>query len=153
MTIDENGEIHMMQIRTPYNYDTDKVSRETALTCMEETKTQQQFKDETDINTIVERFGITGEMPEMREWPEQSEYLDVFNYQEAMNITVRARESFMELPANARARFHNDPQEFMNFMEDAGNVEEAAKLGLVIKRQTPPEIKPTENKGEEKEKE
>ena len=148
MIIDENGEIHNVFLRTPYNYNTDNVSRETALTCETETKTQQQFKDEVDINTIVERFGVTGEMPEMREWPTQEEYLNVFNYQEAMNITVKARETFMLMPAKLRARFQNDPQEFLQYMENSENIEESIKLGLRNKRdevQTPqPTV--TENK-------
>ena len=48
-------------LRTPYNYDVDKVSDETGLSCPEVTLAQQNFKDETDINYIVRQFGITGE--------------------------------------------------------------------------------------------
>ena len=49
-------------MRTPYNYDTDEVSVDSGLVCPEPTLAQQQFKDEADINLILERFGRTGEL-------------------------------------------------------------------------------------------
>ena len=54
----------------------------------------------------------------------------------------------MQLPAKARARFQNDPQQFMEFMNDEENIAEAIKLGLATKREEPEErileIKPPE---------
>lgn len=147
MRVDENGEIMMIMIRTPYNYDTDRVSLETGTECLDESKTRQEHKDEVDINQIVERFGITGEMPQSVNMPTTADFTNaVTDYQTAMNMVVEARESFMTLPANARARFRNDPQEFMEFMQDPDKLDEAVKLGLVTKR---PEEKPPEKKAEE----
>ena len=54
-------------LRTPYNYDVDEVSAETGLACFDESLTQQQFKEESDINEIVRRFGLTGQTPD-RDW-------------------------------------------------------------------------------------
>lgn len=136
--ISEDGEIITPFIRTPFNYNTNRVSDETGLHCTDESKTQQQFKDETDINTIVERFNASGEMPPTGSFPEQEEFIEAFDYQTAMNVLVKARETFMELPAKARARFDNDPQKFMMFMNEADNQDEAIKLGLAIKRPEPP---------------
>ena len=64
-----------------------------------------------------------------------------------MNVLVEARESFMTLNAKARARFNNDPQQFMEFIHDGENAAEAIKLGLATKRPDPekPAEKP-ENK-------
>ena len=69
MIDNDTGEVIMLFIRTPYNYDTDKISQNTGLDCGPETKTQQQFRDEVDINTIVERFGVTGELPPQMQFP------------------------------------------------------------------------------------
>jgi len=45
----------------------------------------------------------------------------------------------MELPAKMRARFHNDPQELLEFISNEENRAEAEKLGLVAKKpETPP---------------
>lgn len=138
MIINDDGEIITPFIRTPYNYNTDKASDITSLACSDETKTQQQFKEETDINTIVERFEKSGEMPPMATFPEQEEFMETFDFQTAQNVIVQARESFMTLPAKARARFDNDPQKFMMFINDQENADEAIKLGLAIKRPEPP---------------
>lgn len=135
--------------RTPYNYDTDRVSDETGTDCGTVTKTQRQFKDETDINTIVERFGVTKELPPMQNFPSEQDFTQAFDFQTSMNLIVAARESFMELPAKARARFDNNPQRFMDFIHDEDNAAEAVKLGLAIKRPEP-EKKPEEKPPEEK---
>jgi len=135
----ETGEVVTPFIRTPYNYDTDAISNKTGLDCGPETKTQQQFKDEVDINTIVERFGVTGEMPEKFNFPTEQDFSETFDFQSAMNITIQARDEFMKMPAKTRARFQNDPQQFMEFMHDDGNIEEAIRLGLATKREKPEE--------------
>lgn len=132
----ETGEIKMF-IRTPYNYDTDAVSESTGLTCNDESKTQQQFKDEVDINTIVERFNASGEGPPTMQFPQQEEFMDAFDFQTSMNVLVKGREAFMELPAKARARFQNDPQQFMEFIHNPENQDEALKLKLIVKREEP----------------
>lgn len=142
----ETGEMYGVFMRTAYNYDTNLASDETALICEKETLTQQQFKEESDINTIVEKFMRSGETPPPIEWPDQVEFMETFDYQTAMNVTVKARESFMELPAKARARFENDPQRFMEFMENPDNQDEAIKLGMAVRRAEP-------QRTEEKEKE
>lgn len=146
----DTGEI--VFCRTPYNYDTETVSEETGLACKKPSKTQAQFKDETNINTIVERFGATGEKPPTMTFPTEQDFTEAFDFQTSMNQIVRARESFMELPAKARARFQNDPQRFMEFIHDPENQQEAVKLGLMVKRPEPekPADKPPENKEENK---
>lgn len=67
-----------------------------------------------------------------------------------MNVLRQAQESFMQLNAKARARFQNDPQQFMEFMHNAENQEEAIRLGLATRREKPEE-KPPEDKKEKKE--
>ena len=50
-------------VRNPYNYDMAAVSQETGLKCQDPSLAQQHMKDECDINVIVERFGVTGQLP------------------------------------------------------------------------------------------
>lgn len=119
-------------IRTPYNYDRSKVSRETGLTDDSPSLTQQSFKDECDINTLVKRFGITGAIPQGVRAPSYADYDEVFDYQDAMNAIAAANSSFAELSAIVRRRFHNDPAEFVDFCSDPNNLDEMRKLGLAI---------------------
>ena len=51
-------------LRTPYNYDLDAASNESGLACEEPSLAQQHYKDECDINTILQKFNITGLLPE-----------------------------------------------------------------------------------------
>ena len=51
-------------LRSSFNYDRDAASNETALECLDESKAIQSAEEESNINTIVRRFGISGELPE-----------------------------------------------------------------------------------------
>lgn len=129
--------LRKIELRSAFNYDPDAVSEETGLVCdPEEGRTQQSFAEECDINTIVRRFGLTGEMPQNLRMPVSGDFTGVTDFQTAMNAVRQAQEAFMELPGEMRARFDNDPQKLISFLEHDGNREEAVKLGLVNK---PPE--------------
>lgn len=119
-------------LRTPYNYDMSKASDETGLACHDKTRTQQQFKEETDINTIVDRFGITGEMPKDVRVPVEQDYWELSDYQAALNQVNAGREAFMELPAKIRAEFDNDPGKLIAFISDDTNREKAKKMGILV---------------------
>lgn len=118
-------------LRTAHNYDMNHASLNSGLTCLDKTLTQQQFLEETDINTIVRRFGLTGELPTDFREPLYGDYTGVWDYQTAMNAVRQADETFQSMPAQIRARFHNDPQELLVFLADEENRAEAIKLGLV----------------------
>jgi len=118
-------------IRTAYNYDADEVSNETGLVCPEPTMAQQQFREEADINTIMERFGRTGELVAPVRLPQYGDFSGVTDYHSAMNAVIEAQASFDSLPANIRARFENDPGQFVEFCLDDKNRDEAVRLGLV----------------------
>lgn len=118
-------------MRTPYNYDRDQVSDENGLVCPEPSMAQQQFKDETDINMIMERFGRTGEVVAPVRMPQYGDFTDVVDYHTAMNALIQAQDSFMQLPAKVRARFDNDPGRFVDFCMDDNNRQEAIDLGLI----------------------
>ncbi|WNK14838.1 MAG: internal scaffolding protein [Microvirus sp.] len=121
-----------MFLRTEHNYDRDKASAETGLACTEEEGlTQQQFKEETDINTIVKRFGLTGELPGDFQMPRSGDFTEVNDFQSAMNMIRTAQQEFDRMPAELRARFNFDPQRLFDFLDDGNNRAEALKLGLI----------------------
>jgi len=137
-------------VRNPYNYDMNKAGDESGLKCKDPTLTQQHFKEEVDINTLVERFNLTGQMPQIEHLPTHADFEGIFDFQTAMNAIVAARETFDSLPAKLRYRFHNGPAEFVDFCSDPENVDEAVKLGLADKKPEeplPPQPQPTEKQG------
>ena len=131
-------------LRTPYNYDTNQVSDETGLFCRDDSLTQQQLKEEADINTIVDRFLRSGVLPTPVNMPQYVDYEGVFDFQSAMNVVRAADENFMRLDAKVRARFNNSPQEFLEFFANPENTEEAIRLGLAIPQQAAPVTQVTE---------
>lgn len=120
------------EVRQPNFYDADAVSDDNGLLCRDKSLAQQQFKEECDINTIVERFGIGYEMPEGVVAPMYADFEDVFDFQSAMNAVRVAGEAFQALPAAVRARFANDAQRFVEFCSDEKNYDEAKSLGLLL---------------------
>lgn len=120
-----------MFLRTPYNYDRDQASDESGLRCEDPSLTKQSFKDECDLNVILERFALTGRLPENPRMPTYGDFMDVSDYHTAMNAVRAADEAFMALPAAIRARFGNDPGAYVDFCSDEKNREEAARLGLL----------------------
>jgi len=125
-------------LRAPGNYDVDEASEVAGIAFdPDEGKTQQSFATECDINEIVRRFGITGELPVNQRMPVSGDFTGITDFQSAMEAVVRAQGAFNDLPANVRARFRNDPAEMLAFLEDGKNREEAVKLGLV---NPPPEV-------------
>lgn len=118
-------------LRSGYNYDRDDVSRETGLLCEDESLAIQSAADEADINTIVRRFGLTGELPSAVAIPRTGDFTNIPDFHSAMNLVRQAEEEFLRIPAHIRAEFHNDPQEFMAFVEDESNRDKAKELGLL----------------------
>jgi len=118
--------------RSPYNYDMDLASDKSGLSCNDESLTQQQFREDSDINTIVNRFMKSGVLPTPVNMPQYIDYEGVFDYQTAMNSVRAADEQFMRMDAKVRARFNNSPQEFLAFFADSANTDEAIRLGLAV---------------------
>lgn len=119
-------------LRSPFNYDRDLVSAESGLECLDKTLAQQQFLEDSDINTIVRRFNLTGQLPEGVRAPQYADFEGVFDYQTAMNAIRQAQESFNAMPADVRSRFANDPHRFVAFCSDPANLDEARRLGLAM---------------------
>jgi phage internal scaffolding protein len=120
-------------LRTMYNYDTDAASNESGLACEEPTLAQQHFKEECDINTILQKFSITGILPEAPLSPRYGDFTGIGDYHTALNRVLAAQDEFEALPAQIRARFENDPAKLIEFLDDESNRPEAEKLGLVEK--------------------
>jgi len=119
-------------VRNEYNYDMDEASVEAGLECKDDSLAVQSQRDEADINTIVRRFGLSGELPQGVRAPTYGDFEDIVDFQSAMNAVRGAEESFMAMPAEVRSRFGNDPQAFVEFCSDEANLDEMRKLGLAI---------------------
>lgn len=94
-------------------------------------KTKQSFKNECDINLIVNKFKATGVITHQNNQPAQYGYAPEIDFREALQTVMEAEESFGKLPAAVRQRFMNDPAELIDFLGDPENRDEAVELGLM----------------------
>jgi len=118
------------------------------LECQDKSLAVQSAKDESDINTIVRRFGLTGQIPQGFRIPTYADFLNAPDtYQGALEALDRADRAFRSIPAAIRARFNNDPGLFVQFCSDPANLPELRKMGLAPSPapEAPPtgEVKPS----------
>lgn len=99
--------------------------------------TQQQFRDDANINTMLGRhmkgpgrMGLPIGNPNATRQP-RFEYQPSETFHEMLNMVTDAQNAFRALPARTRGRFSNDPYQLLRFLENPENRAEAEKLGLV----------------------
>jgi len=120
-----------MRVKNPITYDRDKNSDSAKLVFGKPSRTQQQFRDECDINNILERFNVTGQLRVGSVQPEYGDFSGIVDYQSALNVVMAAQDSFLALPAKVRAKFDNDPALFVDWASDEANRDEMKALGLL----------------------
>lgn len=98
-------------------------------------RTKQQFKEECDVNVIVQRAEKTGMLPIDQRVKQYGDFTNVPSYQESLETCRRAEEQFLMVGSRIRARFDNDPEKFLAFASNPKNQEELVKMGLAVKKQ------------------
>lgn len=96
---------------------------------------QQHFKQEADINYIIDRYKTTGTLvdplkPSTR-MPQFGDFTSVPDFHAAQTLISESKAMFSSLPSHIRDRFKNDPGQLLAFLADENNREEAIKLGII----------------------
>lgn len=97
--------------------------------------TQQHFKSECDINTIMKKYAITGTLPNVAggyydEVPDDTDYFTLQTH------LLNADDAFMSLPSHVRKRFENSPGRLLEFIHNPANLDEAVSLGLLTRNES-----------------
>jgi len=92
--------------------------------------TEQNHKDETDINQIVRKYNKTGLIDHLNQFEKQYGDMTGYDYQDAMNTIAAANTMFEGLPSAIRNKFDNDPAKFINFVDDEANADKLVEMGL-----------------------
>jgi len=107
--------------------------------------TKQEFVRECDINNVIKQFKQPGMYNQMLAASDRGTYRDLpdsVDFQESLHTIMVAENAFMTLPAKIRERFGQDPAEFLAFLTNPENADEARKLGILKPVEpTPPPIK------------
>lgn len=99
-----------------------------------ESLTRQEFKDECDINRILARYDESPPRPWQGRAPPVLHYGDFAeapDFLSAQLLVKQAEEQFLSLPATVRDRFGHSAENFLRFVHDPANKDEARKLGLL----------------------
>lgn len=151
--VTEDGEVLYKEPnwKTNYNHNTLAEAKRTGQANNQPSMTQQHGAKDADINTIVDRFLKTGQLPNVPVPPTYENFGDIFDFQSAMNTIKNATDSFMALPAKTRSQFNNDPARFVGYVDhclEVGDLEPLEKMGLALPKKPPaPPAPPPEPKG------
>jgi phage internal scaffolding protein len=108
------------------------------LVCPEETRTEQHHREAASVTNILKQYDKTGILTNVNQAKAMyGDFTEVNEYQESLNLVIRAQDAFDEMPSDIRKRFHNDPGEFLEFVTNPDNQEEMVTLGLATKIQEP----------------
>lgn len=94
--------------------------------------TVQAPTEEVDINRIMARVLKGQPVLTSDAQPFYGDVSDFDGLQESIIKVQEAEDLFMQYPASLRERFENDPVQFVEFMSDPKNTDEAIKLGLAL---------------------
>lgn len=119
--------------KTPWNHDTEAESLACGLTCLDESKAQQQFAKDADINEILRKFMAGGDLP----LTGQPRYMDVDREYDLQNEIVtgyEVQQAWDALPAAVR-NILKDPKVFTEYVEhclERGDLDPLIELGLAV---------------------
>lgn len=99
--------------------------------------TEQNHKDSCEINRIMAKYQKTGIIDHRNEHRGDYGYATSQTFSEALDIVIKGKEMFEELPSSLRKKFNGDPKEFLEFVQNPKNVDEMVELGLA---RTPEDI-------------
>lgn len=118
----KSQEVNQRGVKRPAN---------TAIKFKEPSMTQQHLKDACNINKIMAKYEKTGLVTHINQRAAQyGDFSEVTDFQGALEKIAGANNMFMDLPAEIRQRFDNDPVYFVEFCSDPANIGELRELGL-----------------------
>lgn len=98
--------------------------------------TQQQFKDECEIESLLKAHNLSQVMGIVNNHGQQPLYADVTDipdFHDAQNHVARATEYFEGLPSDVRSRFNNSLAEFLTTLNNPGAREALTEMGVLKK--------------------
>lgn len=104
------------------------------------TLAQSQFLESCDVKNIIAKCKRVG-IPLSNVQRTNGFFADLSmapdDLRSALDISIKARDSFEQLPAKVKERFGFDPSRLLDFVQDSANRDEAIRLGLI---DTPPVV-------------
>lgn len=118
--------------KTPHNHNTNNESDRTATTCKETSLTDQSFKQEADINFIMEQYG-KGKAPNIVLPEHFGDAFAIPTLLEARTRIAQNNATFHSLAPEIREEFLNDPARWEErVIKDVadGNLDDLERMGI-----------------------
>lgn len=117
-----------MKLKLPYQ------KHERVSLCFKDspTLTKQSFKKESDVNHILAKYNKTGVLENVNENKAvYGDFYEVEDYRHSLDVVMASEAHFDALPSIVRTKFDNDPEQFLEFVNDPDNKDEMIELGLM----------------------
>lgn len=101
------------------------------LACPEKSMARQSEADSCDINKIMKRYEVTGELPESGRSGFFADVSALGDYRAVRDNINFAEAAFLRYPPDFRMRFGNDVANFLDFCSDPKNRAEMVELGMI----------------------
>lgn len=109
--------------------------RRVVLVNKDPSKTDPSWAAETEANNVIAKYMKTGQFPQANRVGSYADMTEIGDLHSAMEKVRAAQDAFMSLPSDLRLRFGNSPEAYLAFVQDKKNMDEALKLGLLIKNE------------------
>lgn len=109
-----------------------ELRRDIGLDCSSPILTDPSFKNQCDINVIMQQYAKTGLFPSSNS--REPRYIDntqIPNLEKAYEIVTNAENLFYDLPPTIRKLMDNDPSQLENFINDPKNKNILISEGLI----------------------
>lgn len=109
-----------------------RFSERVAVIAMEgESRTQQHFKDQVDINRILAKYRKTGVIEHVKRAQERyGDFAELAEYGMNLDKVAKAQQAFEMLPATLRNKFNNSIPGFFTYIMDEANFDDCVKMGI-----------------------
>jgi len=108
------------------------IRRRVAKVFKEKSRTVQSSAPACDINNIMKKYKETGMIQHnSNREPFYGDVSGITDFRQAMEIVLNAETTFNNLPSEVREKFENDPGNFIEWIKNPTNLEEARKDGYV----------------------
>lgn len=90
--------------------------------------TEQHHKKACDINSIMAKYTKTGLLDHVSKYEPQYGDATGADFKAAQDLVARQKSIFMELPAEVRAEFKNDPSNYLELITTEGGPQQLAEM-------------------------
>ncbi|UPW41759.1 internal scaffolding protein [Peromfec virus RodF7_15] len=100
--------------------------------------TQQQFKEQCDINNILARFLQTGDVSLLNTFEKINRYIDISEIpttlEDSFDYIDYAQEKFMELDSSVRRKFGDNFRNLVTYLDSNPDIDSLYEHGLLTKK-------------------